>query len=39
MWIGESLALMSALLWGAIPVFVRKGLAHASPSVAVVVGL
>jgi drug/metabolite transporter (DMT)-like permease len=39
MWIGEGLALTAAVLWGAIPVFVRKGLAHASPSVAAAVGL
>lgn len=39
MWIGECLALTSAVLWGSIPVFVRKGLPHASPSVAVTVGL
>jgi drug/metabolite transporter, DME family len=39
MWLGECLALTSAVLWGAIPVFVRKGLVHASPSVAAVVGL
>jgi drug/metabolite transporter (DMT)-like permease len=39
MLLGECLALTSAVLWGAIPVFVRKGLAHASPSVAVMVGL
>lgn len=36
---GECLALTSALLWGTIPVLVRKGLRYASPSVAVVVGL
>lgn len=36
---GECFALTAALLWGTIPVFVRKGLAHASPSVAVMVGL
>ncbi len=39
MWLGECLALTSAVLWGSIPIFVRKGLPHASPSVAVVVGL
>lgn len=39
MWLGECLALTSAVLWGTIPIFVRKGLPHASPSVAVVVGL
>lgn len=37
--IGEGFALTSAILWGAIPVLVRKGLPHASPSVAVIVGL
>jgi drug/metabolite transporter (DMT)-like permease len=37
--IGEGFALTSAILWGTIPVLVRKGLPHASPSVAVVVGL
>ncbi len=36
---GEWLALTSAVLWGAIPVFVRRGLSHASPSVAVMLGL
>ena len=36
---GECLALTSALLWGTIPILVRKGLPHASPSVAVMVGL
>lgn len=39
MWYGECLALTSAVLWGTIPIFVRKGFAHAGPSVAVVVGL
>lgn len=39
MFYGESLALMSALLWGTIPILVRKGLPHASASVAVVLGL
>lgn len=37
--IGEGFALTSAILWGTIPVLVRKGLLHASPSVAVIVGL
>jgi drug/metabolite transporter (DMT)-like permease len=36
---GECLALTSAVLWGAIPILVRRGLRYASPSVAVVVGL
>jgi drug/metabolite transporter (DMT)-like permease len=36
---GECLALTSALLWGTIPVLVRKGLAHANASVAVLLGL
>lgn len=37
--IGEGFALTSAALWGMIPVLVRKGLPHASPSVAVIIGL
>jgi drug/metabolite transporter (DMT)-like permease len=37
--IGEWFALTSAMLWGTIPVLVRKGFSHASPSVAVIVGL
>jgi drug/metabolite transporter (DMT)-like permease len=36
---GECFALTAALLWGTIPVFVRKGLSHASASVAVLLGL
>jgi len=36
---GECLALISALLWGTIPILVRKGLPHSNPSVAVVLGL
>jgi len=36
---GECLALMTALLWGMIPVLVRKGLLHANVSVAVLLGL
>ena len=36
---GECLALTSAVLWGAIPVLVRKGLPHSSASVAVLLGL
>ena len=36
---GECLALTTALLWGAIPVLVRKGLPHANVSVAVLLGL
>lgn len=36
---GECLALTSALLWGTIPILVRKGLPHASASVAVLLGL
>lgn len=39
MFYGEVLALTSAALWGSIPILVRKGLPHASASVAVVVGL
>jgi len=39
MFYGEGLALTSALLWGSIPILVRKGLPHASASVAVVLGL
>jgi len=37
--VGEGFALLSAVLWGTIPILVRKGLPHASPSVAVVTGL
>ena len=37
--IGEGFALTSAVLWGMIPVLVRKGFSHASPSIAVIVGL
>lgn len=36
---GECLALTTALLWGAIPVLVRKGLPYANVSVAVLLGL
>jgi len=36
---GECLALTSAVLWGAIPVFIRKGLLHSNASVAVLLGL
>ena len=36
---GECLALISAVLWGTIPILVRKGLPHSNPSVAVVLGL
>jgi len=36
---GECLALISALLWGTIPILVRKSLPHSNPSVAVVFGL
>ncbi len=36
---GECLALTTAVLWGAIPVLVRKGLLHSTASVAVLVGL
>lgn len=36
---GEYLALTTAVLWGAIPVLVRKGLAHSTASVAVLLGL
>jgi drug/metabolite transporter (DMT)-like permease len=35
---GECLALVTALLWGTIPVLVRKGLPHSSTSVAVLLG-
>jgi drug/metabolite transporter (DMT)-like permease len=36
---GECLALTSAVLWGTIPVLVRRGLPHSNPSVAVMLGL
>ncbi len=36
---GECLALTSAVLWGTIPVLVRKGLPHSNASVAVMLGL
>jgi DME family drug/metabolite transporter len=36
---GECLALTSAVLWGAIPVLVRKGFTYSSTSVAVLLGL
>jgi drug/metabolite transporter, DME family len=36
---GECLALTSAVLWGTIPVLVRKGLPHSNASVAVFLGL
>ena len=36
---GEGLALTSAVLWGIIPVLVRKGLLHSNASVAVFLGL
>lgn len=36
---GEMLALTSAVLWGAIPVLIRKGLPHSNASVAVLLGL
>ena len=36
---GECLALTSAVLWGTIPILVRRGLPHANPSVAVMLGL
>src|SRR4029453_12277895 len=36
---GECLALLTAMLWGTIPVIVRKGLPHASPTIAVLIGL
>lgn len=39
MFYGEGLALTSAVLWGSIPILVRKGLPHSSASVAVVWGL
>jgi transporter family protein len=37
--VGEGFALTSAVLWGMIPVLVRKGLPHSNPSVAVIIGL
>ncbi len=36
---GECLALTSAVLWGTIPVLVRKGLSYSNASVAVLLGL
>ena len=36
---GECLALTAAVLWGTIPVLVRKGLSHSTASVAVCLGL
>ena len=36
---GECLAFTSAVLWGTIPVLVRKGLSHSNASVAVCLGL
>ena len=39
MFYGECFALMSAVLWGTIPILVRKGLPHSNASVAVVWGL
>jgi len=39
MFYGECLALTSALLWGTIPVLIRRGMVYASPSVAVMLGL
>lgn len=39
MFYGECLALTSAVLWGTIPILVRKGLPHSNASVAVVLGL
>lgn len=39
MFYGEALALTSAVLWGTIPILVRKGLPHSNASVAVVLGL
>src|SRR5213594_4563551 len=36
---GECLALLTALLWGTIPVVVRKALPYSSASVAVLLGL
>jgi drug/metabolite transporter (DMT)-like permease len=39
MFYGECLALTSAVLWGTIPVLVRKGLPHTNASVAVFLGL
>jgi len=36
---GECLALTAAVLWGTIPVLVRKGLSHSNASVAVCLGL
>jgi drug/metabolite transporter (DMT)-like permease len=37
--LGECLALTSAVLWGAIPVFIRQGLVYSTASIAVVLGL
>ena len=39
MFYGEALALTSAVLWGTIPILIRKGLPHSNASVAVVLGL
>ena len=39
MFYGEGLALTSAVLWGMIPVLVRKGLSHSTTPVAVMLGL
>jgi len=39
MFYGEGLALVTAVLWGAIPVLVRRGLSYATASVAVLLGL
>lgn len=36
---GECLALTSAVLWGMMPVLVRKGLSHSTASVGVMLGL
>lgn len=36
---GECLALTAAVLWGSLPVLVRKGLLHSTASVAVMLGL
>jgi drug/metabolite transporter (DMT)-like permease len=36
---GEGLALTSALLWGMMPILVRKGLSHSTASVGVMLGL
>ena len=39
MFYGELFALTAACLWGTAPIFVRKGLPHASASVGLLCGL